>query len=638
MVSFKTGLVFALAAIAPVLALGEDTPPPPPTLEEVRPILAKHCFACHGNQKMRGDLNLERFENEMQMLEEMAVFNRSESRIVNNEMPPRTKPKLEGEERDTLLAWFAGLKDLARDCNTLISEGSTDWYPGYVMSRRLNRFEYENTLRDLLGISLDIASIFPADGAGGEGFDTDGSALFLSAIQAEKYLDAADMAIEAAFAQDEAGAARRAALMPHTPEDNLAPLDAARRNLTRFLQRAWRRPVRPVEVGHLLALTAEALDNGEPFEQALKLSYKAALVSPNFLFLAEPKPAESGVYKLGDYPLASRLSYFLWASMPDEELFASAERGELQQEEVLRMQISRMLDDPRAKALGDQFAAQWLGISQLGINIRLDNDRFPEFTPGLARDMREEAAVFFHVLFAENRSLLELLDTNYTYANSRLARIYGIPGVEGEHLQRVQLADNRRGGVLGMSAILAATSQPLRTSPVLRGKWVLEQLLGDHVPPPPPGAGALPADDKPEEGLTLRQRLEAHRSNPDCAACHSRMDPLGFGLENFDPLGRWREDFAGQVVDSRGELPTGEVFTGPAELKQILLARKHDFARNLARKMLGYALGRTLTMYDDCVIDDCVETLNNNGYQARSLVETIVLSYPFRHRYSAAGS
>jgi hypothetical protein len=344
------------------------------------------------------------------------------------------------------------------------------------------------------------------------------------------------------------------------------------------------------------------------------------------------------VYRLGDFPLASRLSYFLWSSMPDQELFSLARAGALQEEEMLRAQVARMLRDPKAGALGRQFACQWLGIYQLGETAKLDQQRFPEFTPQLSAAMQQEAAQFFQGLFAENRSLLELIAADYTYVNEALARIYGIEGVHGSELRRVQLADNRRGGVLGMSAVLAATSQPLRTSPVLRGKWVLEQLLGDEVPPPPPGAGVLPADEKHIEGQTLRQQLEAHRQNPDCASCHSRMDPIGFGLENFDPIGRWRETSQGAPVDARGELPSGEAFNGPAELKQILLARKDDFTRNLARKMLGYALGRALTSYDYCVVDKAVETLRENGYAAQSLVETIVLSYPFLHRYSAAGS
>ncbi|MFM1918988.1 MAG: hypothetical protein RLZZ303_622 [Candidatus Hydrogenedentota bacterium] len=631
----------------------------PPAFDVVRPILETHCYGCHNEKRPKGDLNLERFQDRNQIVMELALWNRVESRVANLEMPPKTRDPLSEEERTTLLEWISQAKDTRADCNVLISEASTDWYPGYVMSRRLNRQEYENTLRDLLYLKLDLAELFPADGAGGEGFDTDGSALFLSAIQAEKYLDAADYAIEMALPpsspkegdvvaasaparRHEPGAAdavfRRRVLIPVWPDENRDALGAARASLTQFLARAWRRPVRPVETGHLLSLTARALERGDDFESALKIAYKAALVSPNFLFLAEPKPDEHGVYRLQDYPLASRLSYFLWSSMPDDALFAAAEAGLLQDDEELLRQVYRMLADPKSRALGEQFATQWLGISQLGETIRLDTERFPEFTPALTEAMRAEAALFFHGVMAENRSLLELIDADYTFANAELARIYGIEGVEGEKLQRVQLADARRGGVLGMPAVLAATSQPLRTSPVLRGKWVLEQLLGDHMPPPPPGAGALPADDRQTDGMTLRQRLEAHRVNPDCASCHARMDPLGFGLENFDPLGRWRDESAGHPVDAQGELPTGETFNGPAELKQLLLSRRGEFARNLSRKLLGYALGRTLTHYDECVIDKCVEQLDANGYQSHALVREIVMSYPFRHRFSAEGS
>ncbi|HRI87943.1 MAG TPA: DUF1588 domain-containing protein, partial [Candidatus Hydrogenedentes bacterium] len=248
--------------------------------------------------------------------------------------------------------------------------------------------------------------------------------------------------------------------------------------------------------------------------------------------------------------------------------------------------------------------------------------------------MRQEASAFFHYIVSEDRSLIELISSDYTFANEKLAAIYGMQGVTGPELRRVDLADANRGGVLGMAAVLTTTSHPLRTSPVLRGKWVLEQLLGDRIPPPPPDAGVLPEDDVQPDGLTLRARLEAHRTNPDCAACHQRMDPIGFGLENFDPLGRWRNEQAGQPVDAKGVLPSGEAFSGPQELKAILIARKGEFATNLSRKMVGYALGRSLTKYDQCVIDNCVKSLEDSGYKPSELITEIVLSYPFRHRYS----
>jgi hypothetical protein len=285
--------------------------------------------------------------------------------------------------------------------------------------------------------------------------------------------------------------------------------------------------------------------------------------------------------------------------------------------------------------MGDLFGTQWLGISQLGELTTPDAQRFPEFNEGLAKDMREEAALLFHSVVAENRSLLDLISADYTFANEALASIYGIEGIEGPELRRVQLADARRGGVLGMAGVLTATSHPLRTSPVLRGKWVLEQLLGERVPPPPPNVPSLPEDEAHLEGMTLRQRLEAHRANPECAACHQTMDPLGFGLENYDPIGRWRVDQGGLPIDAVGALPSGETFNGPQDLKAILLQRKDGFARNLSRKMLGYALGRSLTKFDECVVNDCVAVLQQQEYRPLGMITKIVLSHPFRYRYSA---
>jgi hypothetical protein len=366
---------------------------------------------------------------------------------------------------------------------------------------------------------------------------------------------------------------------------------------------------------------------------ALKLPLKAVLISPHFLFLVEPEPDKDGVYELPDYPLASRLSYFLWASMPDDELLLMAAEGKLRDGGILREQVRRMLRDPRSRGLAENFTPQWLGLGALGETVRPDPQRFPEFDDALADAMRQEPICFFDDLIREGRSLLELLDADYTFANERLARHYGIEGVRGTAMRRVPLADKNRGGVLGMAGMLTVTSFPLRTSPVLRGKWVLEDLLGSRVPPPPPNAGELPKDDRNAKGLSFRKQLELHRSRSECASCHQRMDPLGFGLENFDPIGRFRTEQAGQPIDAVGELPSGEKFNGPRELRAVLLKQKTEFLRNLARKMLGYALGRQLYRFDQCVIDDSLKALEADGYKAPILLERIALSYPFRHRY-----
>ena len=712
----KAALVIAVLPLCSASAFAEEEALSFET--HIRPMVEFFCVNCHNEDEAKGDLNLERFATEDDAMNGLAVWQRIAKRIEAGEMPPEKRMQPNDEEKAQLLTWIAGLKFDKEDCDGIVSEESMAWYPGYVMSRRLNRAEYENTVSDLLGVDVEVAAMFPADGAGGEGFDNNGNALFLSAIHVEKYLDAAETAVAAlpelrpwshatppnkfeggthqptppnkfeggthqptppnkfeggthqptppnkfeggthqptppnkyeggTLAGKKVAAAAyfdierfdlpgvADALHCDLPLPERDPERAsAKALLEEYLPRAWRRPITASDVGGLMALYDNAREHGDNYDAAVKTAITAALVSPNFLFLAEPEPGVVGNYPLGDFPLASRLSYFLWGTMPDAELFAVARAGGLNDDAELQRQVARMLRDPKSAAMGELFAAQWLGITQLGETTRPDENRFPQFDDALAQAMQAEASAFFHHVLREDRSLLELIDADYTYANEELATLYNIEGVLGDDVQRVELHDPNRGGVLGMAAVLTATSHPLRTSPVLRGKWVLEQLLGDHVPPPPPDAGTLPEDDQDAEGLTLREQMEVHRANPDCASCHSRMDPIGFGLENFDPIGRWRVEQAGQPVDAQGTLPSGESFTGPNELKAILLARKDEFARNLARKMFGYAMGRSLTPFDECVIDDAMEAMQANDYRASALITEIVLGYPFRHRYS----
>jgi hypothetical protein len=615
--------MFTLFIVVPLLACVAIAEEPAVFEDRIYALVEHYCTECHNPDDEEGDLDLERFETTDMVIESLAVWQRIGTRLEANEMPPEKKEQPSPEERQQIIDWINSLKISDEDCDQLASEESTAWFPGYVMSRRLNRWEYENTLRDLLGIDIDVASRFPADGSGGEGFDNNGSALFLSAIQIERYLDFADIAIERAILP-----------LPNRPTTE-SGRDSAAHNVRNFVERAWRRPVTDDEVNRLLTIFNRAHDRGDNFDSSLNLAFKAALISPNFVFLAEPEPEAQGNYLLGDYPLASRLSYLIWGSMPDDELFDLAAEGKLNDDEVLEGQVRRMMADEKAIALGEIFARQWLGIDQLGVTKQPDENRFPEFDDELQKAMDREAVFFFGELIRQDRSLLELIDADYSYVNEGLAALYGIEGVEGDAMRRVELDDPNRGGVTGMAATLTATSHPLRTSPVLRGKWVLEQLLGDRIPPPPPDAGTLPEDDEHPDGLTFRQQLELHREKAECASCHSKMDPIGFGFENFDPIGRWRDDQAGQPVNAAGVLPSGEAFDGPQELKALLLKRKDSVARNLSRKMLGYALGRSLTRYDECVIDDCVEALQQDDHRASALFLEIVMSYPFRHRYSA---
>jgi len=408
---------------------------------------------------------------------------------------------------------------------------------------------------------------------------------------------------------------------------------AARDVLTRISRLAYRRPATAEEVSKSLKMFDRAWERGDGYVPSLRLALKSVLISPNFLFLAEPEPAEKGVQPLGALPLASRLSYFLWSSMPDEELLALAENGQLLDPNIYREQVNRMLADPKGSALGERFALQWLDLERLGSEVKPDPSKFPEFDQDLQRAMLQEVMTQFNYVFQWDHSLLELLDADYTFVNEPLAKLYGIPNISGPEIQKVSLHDKNRGGVVGMAAVHALTSFPLRTSPVLRGRWVLEALLGEKVKPPPPDVPALEETAQKAKDLSLRDQLQLHRAKSECASCHDKMDPLGFGMENFDVLGRWRETDRGLPIDSKGTLPSGETFTGPSGLKTILMARKDDVMKHLVRKMTGYAYGRELNKFDECVVNKAMEALKANNYRPSILIEQITLSFPFRHRF-----
>ena len=405
----------------------------------------------------------------------------------------------------------------------------------------------------------------------------------------------------------------------------------ARELLTRFAARAYRRPVSADEVNRLTRFYLLARDNGDTFNAAVRLAVQAALVSPFFLFRVEldaTASPDAPVQRIDDHQLASRLSYFLWSSMPDEELFRVAEQGVLRREEVLTAQVKRMLADPKAQALVENFAGQWLQIRNLSL-VSPDRKQFKEFNAELRRAMKQETELFFESVMREDRSVLDLLDADYTFLNERLAKHYGIEGVSGDEFRRVPLADRRRGGVLTQASVLTITSNPTRTSPVKRGKWIMEQILGTPPPPPPPGVQEL--EQVKLEG-TLRQKMEQHRANPACASCHARMDPLGFALENYDAIGAWRDSDEEREIDASGVLPGGQKFTGAAELRGVLAARPELFARSLLRKMLTYALGRGLEPYDTQTVYEATGRLKARDYKFSALVLEIVQSEPFQMR------
>lgn len=608
--------------------------------EAIRPLLERKCFDCHGPEKQKGDLDLARFDEYESVTATPEVWAMVLERVQAFEMPPKKSGELEFNEHQKLMKWLRELPKAEEiDCDTVASDRTANFYRGYVMSRRINREEYHHTLRDLFGVAIDVRDLLPADGGGGEGFDTSGNALFLSPIHIERYLQAAEKALSIVLPDrgrglpDDYRAARRRLLIARPSANGQDASVAAAQVIGAFARRAFRRPVTEEEVARFVTLFERAWNRGDGYVPAIRLALQGVLVSPNFLFLAEPEPEVGGIHPLGAIPLASKLSYFIWSSMPDEHLLALAESGELLNTNVYRTEIRRLLRDPKARALGERFALQWLDLERLGTEVKPDPVRYPDFDDALCSSMRQEVVEYFNRIFIEDRSLLELIDSNYTLVNARLAALYGIPDVSGDDLRPVSLSARERGGILGMAAVHTVTSYPTRTSPVLRGRWILEALLGDKVPPPPPDVPPLAEEKDGIVHASVRQQLEVHRVNPECAACHDKMDPLGFGLENFDVVGRWRDQDRGTQIDARGTLPSGEMFEGPAGLKTVLMARKEKFLRHLARKMTGFAFGRELNKFDDCVIDRAVEALEAGDYRASLLVENIVLSYPFRHRF-----
>jgi hypothetical protein len=377
----------------------------------------------------------------------------------------------------------------------------------------------------------------------------------------------------------------------------------------------------------------------EPYEQSIRLGLQAALVSPSFLFRIEedPSPDDPDVKRqLNDFELASRLSYFLWSSMPDDELFELAGRGKLNDPKVLEQQVQRMLADPKSRALVDNFAGQWLNLRNLD-DINFDRRRFRRFNGELRDSMKQETLRFFEYVMRDDRSILDFLDGDYTFVNKQLAELYDIDGVEGNDFQKVSLEGTPRAGVLTQSSILALTSNPTRTSPVKRGKWIMENILGTPPPPPPPNVPELEETAKASPDATLAEQLALHREDPGCASCHDQMDPLGLALEKFDAIGQFRERDGKHPIDDSGVLPGGQKFQGAHELIGILKARKQLFAKNLTEKMLTYALGRGLEYYDICAVNEIVNGLERDEYKFSRLILGVVNSNPFQYRRGDGG-
>jgi hypothetical protein len=620
---------------------------PPAFARAVAPLVEKYCASCHNHTKARGQVVLDGFPDEASALKNLSLWEKVADQLRWRTMPPAGRPGPTAEEADAFNAWL----DAALSAQT-----ADDKESDRVTLRRLNRTEYNNTIRGLFGLDLRPADEFPADDLG-HGFDNNGEVLSLPPLLLEKYLAAADKVTEAAFRSD---AFRQCLLHPPPDDPVLLPyravaypvrdfgkrlilssadlphpdpetqeLEQAYQVLRAFADRAYRRPATHEELTRLLRFVEAARKDGEGYEKGLRMALRAVLTSPHFLFRIEA--GEAGAPGFDDFRLASRLSYFLWGSMPDEELFRAAARRTLRHRQDISAQVRRMLRDPRSRSLAENFAGQWLQTRAVK-EFAPDPGTFPDFDEPLRTAMLRETELFFDAIVREDRSILELLDADFTFVNERLARHYGIPGVQGDAFRRVSLTGTPRAGVLTQASVLAVTSNPTRTSPVKRGKWILDNILGAPPPPPPPGAGDLRDDQEGMPSGSLRQRLERHRANPDCASCHSRMDPLGFGLENFDAVGAWRDRDGTSPIDPSGTLPGGGSFCGPAQLRAGLKARPDVFARCLAEKLLTYALGRGIERRDLPAVNTIVRKLAQQDYRFSALVLAIVQSVLFQTR------
>jgi mono/diheme cytochrome c family protein len=675
--------------------------------QHVQPILETYCYGCHGYGESKGGRTLDAFASDEELVGDIKLWWAVMKNVRAGIMPPPDEARPNDAERQQLFKWIES--DVFR-----IDPSNPD--PGRVTLRRLNRVEYRNTIRDLMGIDYDTTDEFPADDSG-YGFDNIGDVLSLSPLLLEKYLQAADRIVTRAVpvrpVGDEAQQAEREVYQRFFPK-GAPPGDATERDayareiLAAFARRAYRRPVDDMTVIRLAALAKEDyLEPGQTFEAGISAAMAAVLSSPRFLFRVEGAAASAPEIRfppMDEYSLASRLSYFLWSSMPDDELMRLADQGHLRSQ--LPAQITRMLQDERSLALVTNFAGQWLrsrdvdsveieplhALGKDGELIALqremhklrrnrdgdrdrrrrdakddddksedadnrkgdernDDVRWQErqriraeyqrlnkiremFTPELRRAMRAETERYFEYVMREDRSVLELLDGNYAFLNEKLAQHYGIKGVEGDEVRRVELpADSPRGGLLTQGTFLAVTSNPTRTSPVKRGLYILDNILGSPPPPPPPNIPTLEAAGEKIKGHapTVRELLDQHRRDPLCHSCHARMDPLGLALENFNALGMWRDTENSRPIDASGTLLSGETIDGIRQLKKIL-AEQHrlDFYRCLTEKMLTYALGRGLDYYDEHTVDIIVARLEKNQGKFSELLSGIIESAPFQ--------
>lgn len=610
---------------------------------DIRPLLSTKCFECHNTGTPKGNVNLDNYKEQGRVIEDGQFWLKVLDQIKTRQMPPKGEPPLSAETYHKLVEGI----------NSILQSSLQKKSPGHVVIRRLSHSEYHYTILDLVQVDFDARNYFPSDGSGGGGFDNQGGALFFTPLKLERYYDAADVIIDSAYRDEK----RWSQLVPLTYKQNWwqqfcnwvksvfsddyieinPPELAAEKVILPFATKAYRRFLKDNEKEKLLGMfktvyeQKDSIDNPRRFNESVAQTFKSILISPYFLYRVEEEPEMPGAYPLSNFEVATRLSYFLWSSMPDQELFNLAYSGQLEDTIVLEHQVRRMLADPKAKRFAENFSTQWLGITKLISNQPMvDEEKYPGFNMSIRKALYQETIEYFYHVLTGSKNMLDLISSNYTFVSKELANFYGIEGPAGEDFEKVILSDSIRGGVLGMGSVLSTTSFEMRTSPVIRGKWVLEQLMGISPPPPPPVVAELTEDEAAHSELGLRKILELHRSKPDCQSCHEKMDPLGLGLENFDPTGRWRTSYGKAPVDASGIMADGRTFEGPAQLKLLLLTEKAKIARNLSSKMLSYALGRSILFTDEPALQRLETCLLQNNFNPELFIIELVKSYPFR--------
>jgi hypothetical protein len=589
--------------------------------DQVLPLLREQCTSCHNPKKAGGGVDLTLLKDPNSVRLRYDLWKKAVKQVRNNTMPPG-EPLAEAD-RKRMLDWHQ---------TEFVLSKTRD--PGPPLLRQLTRNEYSNTIRDLLRINFDAASEagIPQENVV-DGFPNRAGSLVLESSLMEKYLTASDLALEHLFTSPAAAQARKQ-LLGAPPGKDQSAAKAARSVLTAVLRRAFRRPPTDKEIDRYVGIAEESLRTGDTFEAAIRKAMKPILVSPHFLLRVESGPSTPGeIERITDHELAVRLSYFLWSTMPDEELLDLADKGQLSQPDILEKQVRRMLASPKASALTNQFLTHWLQLPHLQKALPTQN-QFPTYTRSLRDAMGQEIRLFCDHLRTADRSILELLDADYTFVNAELARHYGLKTVPAKGFEKVALRpEDHRGGVASMAGVLTMTSHTDRTKPTARGKWILEVLLGSPPPPPPADAGnfAPPPKDRPEP-KNFREKLAQHANDRNCKGCHLKVDPLGFALENFDAIGRWRETVGDVPVDNVGTLPGGEEFRGREGLQKVLNARRGEYVENVVVQTLTYALGRDAGYADEPTIHAVTRKLQDNEYRFSVLILGVVKSTPFQHR------